>query len=243
MSKPLVAQRLRERLASFDWKRIAAELSERGHARLPRLLAAGDCADLRALYPQRQRFRSFIDLGARGYGDRGDYRYFGYPLPARVRTLRTQLYARLAPIANQWQEALESEVRYPLRLAEYTRHCHDAGQMRPTPLLLRYDRDGYNCLHQDVYGALAFPLQVVILLSEPGREFSGGELLLTEQRPRAQSRGEALTLARGEAVVFPNALRPAQGRRGRYRVQVRHGVSRVLEGERYTLGLIFHDAA
>jgi hypothetical protein len=184
-----------------------------------------------------------VDLGRQRFGDRGDYRSFAHPLPAEIQTLRSALYRGLAPIANRWQEALGLPERFPRGLPAFLRTCRDAGQTRPTPLVLHYLEGGYNCLHQDRYGAVAFPLQVAILLSTPERDFAGGEFLLTEQRPRMQSRGEAVPLARGEGIVFPNAERPVRGRRGPFRAQVRHGVSRLERGERYTLGIIFHDAA
>ena len=236
------AARIRDRLARSDWARVARDLDAAGYARLPGLLDAAQCDAARALYRDERRFRSFVDLGAKRFGDHGDYRYFASPLPALVGTLRSQLYARLAPIANRWCERLGDERRYPARLRPWLEACHAAGQTRPTPLVLRYEAGGYNCLHQDRYGALAFPLQVAVLLSRPGRDFEGGEFLLVEQRPRMQSRGAAIALERGEAIVFPNAERPADGARRTYRVAVRHGVSPLARGERYTLGLIFHDA-
>lgn len=243
MSKPVSAvARIRDRVAGFDWKAVGAALDERGHARLPGLLPPRECDALRDLYADRDRFRSFVDLAAHRYGDRGDYRYFARPLPGVVAALRTHLYARLAPIANRWQAVLGRTDRFPRGIGPFLRHCHANGQVRPTPLLLRYERDGYNCLHQDLYGAVAFPLQVAVLLSEPGTDFSGGAFLLVEQRPRMQSRGEAIELGRGEGLVFPNRARPVSGRRGPYAVTVRHGVSRVEAGERFTLGVIFHDA-
>lgn len=236
------AAEVRARLRSFDWGAVARGLDTHGHARLPGLLDEDACSALRALYAEHSRFRSFVDLARHRYGDHGDYRYFARPLPRLVLALRTHLYARLAPIANRWQAALGRPDRFPRGLAPFLERCHASGQSRPTPLLLRYERDGYNCLHQDVYGATAFPLQVAVLLSEPGTDFTGGAFLLTEQRPRMQSRGEAIDLARGEGIVFPNRERPVEGARGAYAVRVRHGVSRVLSGERMTLGLIFHDA-
>ena len=224
-------------------------LDSRGWARIPQLLSTAECRALAAVYRNEKRFRSFIDLGGHGYGEHGDYRYFARPLPRLVQRLRTQLYRALAPIANGWEEALGSDRRFPASLTGMVRECEAAGQLRPTPLLLRYDEGGLNFLHQDRYGAVAFPLQVVVMLSQPGgaepetgRDFGGGEFLLVEQRPRQQSRGEALRLEQGEALVFPNATRPIEGKRGTYRATVRHGVSRVLWGERMTLGLIFHDA-
>ncbi len=241
-SRAVTVRDLERRLGAFDWNDVAAELDRRGRARLPRLLSVGECDDLRALYADRDRFRSFVDLGQRRFGDNGDYRYFASPLPPLVRSLRAALYARLAPIANRWQERLGRSERYPKRLSAFLRQCHAQGQRRPTPLLLRYEIDGYHCLHQDRYGDVAFPLQVVCVLSRPGRDFEGGEFLLTEQRPRMQSRGEAVALAQGEGLVFPSLERPIEGARGTQRAQMRHGASRVSSGERYTLGLIFHDA-
>lgn len=233
---------LRRRIGAFDWRSIARDLDAMGHARMPGLLDAEECDFLRHLYRERARFRSFVDLAGHRYGDRGDYRYFARPLPALVQTLRTHLYARLAPIANAWQKALGRESRFPRGLGPFVARCHANGQQRPTALLLRYDPGGYNCLHQDVYGEVAFPLQVAVLLSDPHDEFSGGDFLLTEQRPRMQSRGEAIALERGEGLIFPNRERPVEGRRGHSAARVRHGVSRVESGERFTLGIIFHDA-
>lgn len=224
------------------WREVANSLEECGYARIPDLITGQDCQQLRSLYCKRALFRSFVDLGAKGYGDKGDYQYFAHPLPALVRHLRSQLYRPLARVANRWAETLGRPERFPSSLRTYLRTCHDAGQTRPTPLLLRYQEGGYNCLHQDLYGKLAFPLQVAILISNPETAFSGGEFLLTEQKPRAQARGEALALRLGEAVVFPNRVRPASGKRGPVACTVRHGVSRVTSGERMALGLIFHDA-
>jgi uncharacterized protein len=236
-----VSRGLRARIPRYDWEAIARSLDDVGYARLPRLLDATQCRALVRLYPERERFRSFVDMGKHRFGE-GEYRYFGAPLPDVVQTLRTELYARLAPIANAWSERRGEEPTLPRQLRDYQRLCHAAGQTRPTPLLLHYRAGGYNCLHQDLYGALAFPLQVTILLSEPARDFDGGELLLVENRPRMQSRGTAIRLARGEGVVFPCRERPIQGTRGTYRAATRHGVSALHEGERFALGIIFHDA-
>jgi hypothetical protein len=229
-------------VAKFDWGSVERELDERGYARLPGLLAASECSKLIGSFGDERRFRSFIEMERYRFG-KGDYRYFAAPLPPLVRSLRRNLSAPLARIANRWLERLQSDHRYPQRLAPFLARCHEAGQTRPTPLLLHYEEGGYNCLHQDRYGDVAFPLQVVVLLSRPGSDFEGGELLLTEQRPRMQSRGEAISLSRGEGLVFPNQHRPIEGVRGHYRASVRHGVSRLHHGERYALGIIFHDAA
>jgi hypothetical protein len=233
---PPLARRIRE----LDWRRIRTDLDVQGHAVAGPLFDAAESRALDALWDSA-RFRSEIHMGPRRYGQ-GVYRYFAAPLPAAVRTLRQQLYARLAPVANAWWRRLGREPTFPARLRPFLSQCHEAGQRRPTPLLLRYERDGYNCLHQDRYGRVAFPLQAALLLSRPGRDFEGGEFLLVEQRPRAQSRGEAIGLRQGELIVFPNAERPVEGSRGSYRAAVRHGVSRVREGRRATLGIIFHDA-
>ena len=227
---------------AIDAAAIASQFRSGGYALLPRLLDGAACERLRALYPQDALFRSTIVMARHGFG-RGEYRYFSYPLPQPIARLRTTLYRALAPIANAWSEALRSKVRYPQELDEFLARCHAAGQLRPTPLLLHYVAGDYNCLHQDLYGELAFPLQVTVLLSRPGAEFSGGEFVLTEQRPRRQSRAEIVPLTQGDAVIFAVSHRPVEGARGHYRATWRHGVSRVREGERYTAGIIFHDAA
>jgi uncharacterized protein len=224
-----------------DWRQVEQELDAHGCAVIRNLLSANECAALAASYDDDPRFRSRIVMGAHGFG-RGEYKYFDHPLPEVVAGLRTALYPPLAEIANRWNAALGSEIRYPADHAAFLRRCHEAGQTRPTPLLLRYREGDYNCLHQDLYGEHVFPLQVAILLSEPGRDFTGGEFVLTEQRPRMQSRAEVVPLRRGDAVVFPVHHRPVQGTRGVYRVNLRHGVSRLRSGHRHTLGIIFHDS-
>jgi hypothetical protein len=230
------------RVASIDWTGVAADLDAHGCATLERLVTPDECAALAMLYPIDERFRSRVVMARHGFG-RGEYKYFGYPLPDLVAALRAALYPRLVPTANRWNEALRIDVRYPADHAEYLRRCHEAGQDRPTPLLLKYGTGDYNCLHQDLYGKHVFPLQVTILLSHPGRDFDGGEFVLTEQRPRMQSRPEVVPLRCGDAAVFAVHHRPVQGTRGVYRVNLRHGVSRVRSGHRYTAGIIFHDAA
>jgi hypothetical protein len=206
------------------------------------LLTASECERISALYDDDEKFRSRIAMARHGFG-RGEYKYFAYPLPARVAELRGALYARLAPIANRWNEAMGMSVRYPAAHAQFLERCHTAGQTRPTPLLLRYGPGDYNCLHQDLYGDLIFPLQTAILLSHPGTDFTGGEFVLTEQRPRMQSRPSVVPLARGDGVVFAVSQRPVQGTRGVYRTTMRHGVATLRSGRRHTLGMIFHDAA
>lgn len=230
-----------ERVPALDWARISAELDEYGVGLTGPLLDAGSCAALRALYDEPRHFRSRIVMARHGFG-RGEYQYFAYPLPGAIAALRPLIYARLAPIANRWNAALGIATRYPDRLDDFLALCHAQGQERPTPLLLKYGPGDYNCLHQDLYGDLFFPFQMVILLSEPGRDFTGGEFTLVEQRPRMQSRPEVVPLRLGEAAIFAVQHRPVQGARGAYRVNLRHGVSRVRSGERYTTGLIFHDA-
>jgi len=225
-----------------DWEQAARDLDAWGCARFERLLAADECDALVRLYAAEEPFRSRVVMERHHFG-RGEYRYFRYPLPPLVAALRSALYPRLAPIANRWHEALGHAARFPARHADYLARCHEAGQRRPTPLLLRYEAGDFNCLHQDVYGEQLFPLQVAILLSAPGRDFTGGEFVLTEQRPRRQSRAEVVALGQGDAVVFAVRDRPVEGARGASRVQLRHGVSRLRSGERYTLGIIFHDAA
>ena len=239
----MIAGMIEDTVAALDWARIEAELEGHGAAAtgVP-LLAPRDCAALSALYAQEAGFRSRIVMARHGFG-RGEYKYFAEPLPPPVAALRAALYPRLVPLANRWAAALGEARRYPPDLAAFRAECHEAGQTRPTPLLLRYGAGDYNCLHQDIYGAIAFPLQVAVLLSAPGRDFTGGEFVLTEQRPRMQSRAEVVPLAQGEGVVFATRHRPVQGTRGVYRVALRHGVSRLRGGERFTLGVIFHDAA
>ncbi len=226
---------------SLSQDRLAADLAEHGYATLP-LLDAATCRALEALYDDGARFRSRVVMQRHNFG-RGEYKYLAYPLPEPVAELRAALYPPLAAIANTWRAALGEAGRFPPALEAFLAECHAAGQTRPTPLLLRYGEGDYNCLHQDLYGALVFPLQLTVLLSEPGRDFTGGEFVLVEQRPRAQSRPVVVPLAQGEAVIFPVHHRPVQGTRGPHRVTMRHGVSRVRSGQRHTLGVIFHDAA
>jgi hypothetical protein len=230
-----------ERLAAVDWTRVAGDLDQGGWAPLGRLLTGDACRQLAGLYDQDKSFRSTVVMARHGFG-KGEYKYFAYPLPDPIAALRPALYAGLAPIANAWNAAMDVAVRYPKAHADYIDLCHKAGQTRPTPLLLRYAAGDYNCLHQDIYGDLVFPLQVVILLSQPGTDFDGGEFVLTEQRPRMQSRAEVVPLRQGEAAVFAVRHRPVRGTRGIYRVNLRHGVSRLRSGQRHTLGIIFHDA-
>jgi hypothetical protein len=236
------ADELAGRVASIDWERVSSALDARGNATIEHLLAPAECRALAELYADDSAFRSRVVMAQHGFG-RGEYKYFRYPLPGIVAGLRAAIYARLAPTANRWHSAMGLRVRFPEEHAVYIERCHAAGQRRPTPLLLRYDADDYNCLHQDVYGEQVFPLQIAILLSEPDRDFTGGEFVLTEQRPRMQSRPEVVPLRQGDAVVFAVHQRPAQGTRGVYRVNLRHGVSRVRSGRRHTLGIIFHDAS
>lgn len=230
------------RVDGADWTRVGRELDQHGCALLANLLMPQECEAVAALYEHEALFRSRIVMARHGFG-RGEYQYFSYRLPDIVAALRASIYPHLAPIANRWNRALKMDVRFPDRHADFLERCHQAGQTRPTPLLLRYGADDYNCLHQDLYGEHVFPIQVAILLSEPGRDFSGGEFVLTEQRPRMQSRVEVVPLKQGDAVAFAVQHRPVQGARGAYRVAMRHGVSRIREGHRATLGIIFHDAA
>jgi len=230
-----------ERLNALDWRRISQELDNQGSVVLERLASADECRTLAAMYLKDEFFRSRVVMGRHGFG-RGEYKYFSYPLPDVIAELRAGLYPRLAPVANRWNAAMGIEIRYPEKHAEFIRRCHDAGQVRPTPLLLQYGEGDYNCLHQDLYGEHVFPIQVAILLSEPSRDFTGGEFVLTEQRPRMQSRVEVVPLRQGDAVAFAVHHRPVKGTRGFYRVNLRHGVSRLRSGRRHTLGIIFHDA-
>jgi hypothetical protein len=225
-----------------DWGLVAAELDGQGWALLPGLLAAADCERIAALYDRDDGFRSRVVMARHGFG-RGEYRYFSYPLPRLVEKLRGALYPHLVPIANSWQARLGQTARFPDTHADYIARCHKGGQIRPTPLLLRYGPGDYNCLHQDLYGAEVFPLQVAVLLSEPGADFAGGEFVLTEQRSRQQSRVMVVPLAKGDGVVFAVNNRPVKGVRGDYQVKMRHGVSRLTAGQRHTLGIIFHDAS
>ena len=242
-----VAQTVGDRLASLDWGGVATSLEAQGFAALPALLDPDECASLARLYPQDARFRSRIDMSRFRFGV-GEYKYFAAPLPPEVQSLREELYARLAPIANRWSRRLrKSEVRsqkdeYPAAHADFLARCHERDQKRPTPLLLSYTAGGYNCLHQDIYGDVAFPLQAVFALSRAEVDYQGGEFLLVEQRPRAQSRGHALRIEQGAGIVFATRERPVAGTRGNYRVMMRHGVSTVTGGSRMTLGIIFHDA-
>ena len=231
-----------DRLRAIDWARIAAELDSGGNAVIEQLVSPAECEQLAALYADDSRFRSRVVMARHGFG-RGEYKYFAYPLPEPLARLRTALFPALAAVANRWHEALGVGARFPDTLAAYLKRCHAAGQRRPTPLLLRYGAEDYNCLHQDLYGEQVFPLQLTLLLSQPGRDFSGGEFVMTEQRPRMQSRVQMVPLAQGDAVVFAVHHRPVQGTRGVYRVNLRHGVSRIRSGQRYAAGIIFHDAA
>jgi hypothetical protein len=230
-----------ERVAILDWQRIAADIDAHGCAVAGAVLSPAECQVLAESYAEEGLFRSRIVMARHGFG-RGEYKYFAYPLPAVVASLRHALYAPLASIANRWNEALGIDVRYPDEHAAFLERCHGAGQTRPTPLLLHYGEGDYNCLHQDLYGEHVFPLQVAFLLSVPGHDFTGGEFVLTEQRPRRQSRAEVVPLSQGDGVIFPVHHRPVQGTKGWYRVNLRHGVSRVRSGQRHTVGIIFHDA-
>jgi uncharacterized protein len=229
------------RVAAIDWTQATSDLDTQGCAVLKGLLNAEECRALAARYPEDKIFRSRIVMGRHGFG-RGEYKYFSYPLPPPIAELRPLLYAGLQPIANRWNEAMGIDIRYPEGHEAFLARCHKAGQLRPTPLLLQYEEGDYNCLHQDLYGEHVFPIQVAILLSEPQRDFDGGEFVLTEQRPRMQSRAEVVPLRQGDGVAFAVHVRPVQGTRGVYRVNMRHGVSRLRSGRRHTVGVIFHDA-
>src|SRR6202044_1686199 len=229
------------RIDAYDWNAIGNDLDGFGCAVLPKLLEPDECDDIAALYRHEEHFRSHVHMARHGFG-KGEYRYFKYPLPGLIAELRTALYSHAAAFANAWNERMNIATRYPKAHADYLKICHKAGQTRPTPLLLQYAAGDFNCLHQDLYGDLAFPLQITVLLSAPGRDFAGGEFVLTEQRPRMQSRVEVVPLQQGDAVLFAVHKRPMQGARGAYRVVMRHGASRVVAGQPRTLGLIFHDA-
>jgi hypothetical protein len=235
------AQAIDSRVDACDWSESAAHLDAYGWAMFPALLTATECAEVAGLYADDRHFRSHVVMARHGFG-RGEYKYFRYPLPPHVATLRTAFYPRLAPIANRWVASMGMDVRYPDAHAEFLARCHEAGQTRPTPLVLQYGADDFNALHQDLYGAHVFPLQLAVLLSQPEEDFTGGEFVLVEQRPRMQSRAEVVPLRRGDGVVFAVQNRPVRGTRGTYRVNLRHGVSRLRSGHRHTLGVIFHDA-
>ena len=236
-----VIEPIAERIASLDWSALGNDLDVHGCAVTPPLLTVDECHELADLYTADAPFRSRVIMTRHGFG-RGEYKYFAYPLPDPIAELRTALYPPLAEIANRWNEAMGIEVRYPAGHRAYLDCCHKAGQPKPTPLLLQYGPGDYNCLHQDLYGEHVFPLQATVLLSRPDADFHGGEFVLTEQRPRMQSRAEVVPLSQGQAVIFPVHHRPVQGTRGVYRVNMRHGVSRIRDGRRHTLGVIFHDA-
>jgi hypothetical protein len=236
----VAAQALAQRVDAVDWAQVTTDLDSQGNAVIERLLSSAECHALAGLY-SGEVFRSRVVMARHGYG-RGEYKYFSYPLPPLIGGLRQAIYPRLVPVANRWNEAMAIDVRYPDKHAEFIARCHAAGQCRPTPLLLQYGVGDYNCLHQDLYGEHVFPLQVAILLSEPGHDFTGGEFVMTEQRPRMQSRPMVLPLHQGDAAVIAVHRRPVQGTRGVYRVNLRHGVSRVFSGHRHTAGIIFHDA-
>ena len=232
---------VRDRVRCFDWQRIAADLDSQGYATVSQILSSPECRSLSDLYPNSELFRSRIVMQRHGFG-RGEYKYFRYPLPEIVANLRIAVYPYLVSIANQWNQQMGIDVRYPARHDEFLQRCHLAGQVQPTPLLLQYEADDYNCLHQDLYGEHVFPLQLAILLSQPGHDFAGGEFVMTEQRPRMQSRPMVVPLEQGDGVIFAVHHRPVQGSRGSYRVNLRHGVSRIRSGKRHTMGIIFHDA-
>ncbi|HEX2791721.1 MAG TPA: 2OG-Fe(II) oxygenase [Steroidobacteraceae bacterium] len=232
---------LPERMAQLSWSQLGHDLDASGSARVPGLLSASECAALAGSYARTALFRSRIAMAQHGFGC-GEYQYYAYPLPALVQQLRCGLYAPLAQIANRWHEALGLQTRFPADHAAFIERCHGAGQTRPTPLLLRYTAGDFNCLHQDLYGDEVFPLQLTLLLSEPRIDFHGGEFVLTEGKPRAQSRVEVVPLGRGDAIIFASRFRPGRGTRGVHRLSMRHGVSRLRDGERYSLGIVFHDA-
>jgi hypothetical protein len=237
-----IGESVAERIERFDWAQLRQNLTGQGNAVLQGLLSADEARGLAKLYPDDRIFRSRVVMARRGFG-KGEYKYFDYPLPHLIESLRASLYTKLAPIANDWNTAMKIPVQYPDTHAEFIQRCHDAGQNRPTPLLLEYGPGDFNCLHQDLYGEHVFPIQVAFLLSEPDEDFTGGEFVLTEQRPRMQSRPEVVRLRRGDAVAFAVHHRPVQGTKGIYRVNMRHGVSRITSGQRHTMGIIFHDAA
>ncbi|HET8888012.1 MAG TPA: 2OG-Fe(II) oxygenase [Candidatus Angelobacter sp.] len=237
----LAISNIQSRVESLDWQRIAASLNECGWARTEEVLTAQECEELRALYSNEDLFRSRVVMARHRFG-LGEYKYFAYPLPGLVRELRESLYAKLAAVANDWESKLQGKSHYPATHREFIKLCSAAGQARPTPLMLRYESGGYNCLHQDLYGAAYFPLQTVFMLDRPELDFTGGEFVLVEQRPRAQSAAHVISPRQGEAVIFTTRWRPVRGSRGHYRVNIRHGVSTVTRGNRHTLGIVYHDA-
>jgi hypothetical protein len=241
LETPVTKSAIAKRIDAVDWDRITTDLDAQGYATMHSMLAPEECVSLVAGYEVDEQFRSRVVMARHGFG-RGEYKYFAYPLPGSIASLRAALYPRLSGIANRWNEAMDIAVRYPDEYAEFLDRCHRAGQTRPTPLLLQYGEGDYNCLHQDLYGEHVFPLQVAFLLSQPAQDFTGGEFVLTEQRPRMQSRASVVPLDQGSGVVFAVNNRPVQGTRGNYRVRLRHGVSRIRSGHRHTLGIIFHDA-
>jgi hypothetical protein len=232
---------MEERVEAVSWQQVSRDLDAEGNAVINDILSPAECDEIRALYQEEKIFRSRIVMERHGFG-RGEYRYFSYPLPELIAAMRTSVYPHLVPIANRWNESMGTDVRYPATHADYIRRCHQAGQNKPTPLILKYGIDDYNCLHQDLYGEHVFPLQLAVLLSEPDIDFTGGEFVLTEQRPRMQSRPIVVSLRKGDGVVFAVHHRPVQGKKSVYRVNLRHGVSRLRSGSRYTLVIIFHDA-
>lgn len=236
-----IQETLEHRIRAVDWLRIDTDLAARGNAVVERILDARQCRALAALYSEEQPFRSRVVMARHGFG-RGEYKYFSYPLPSPVAELRSALYPHLAPIANEWNRKMRVDIEYPTTHDAFLKRCHQAGQTRPTPLLLQYGPDDYNCLHQDLYGEHVFPIQIAVLLSVPEQEFTGGEFVMTEQRPRMQTRPDVVPLQQGDGVIFAVNERPVQGARGIYRVKLKHGVSRVRSGRRHTLGVIFHDA-
>jgi uncharacterized protein len=240
-TEAIVTDGIQERVDRIDWQRVSAELDAEGSAAVEGLLSPNECESLSKLYSENDRFRSRVVMSRQGFG-RGEYKYFRYPLPHLIGNLRTAFYSYLVPIANRWNEAMNVAVRYPSHHADFLQRCHEAGQVKPTPLLLQYEAGDYNCLHQDLYGDNVFPIQLAILLNQPGEEFTGGEFVMTEQRPRMQSRPIVVSLKRGDGVLFAVHNRPVQGSRGFYRVNLRHGVSRIRSGGRHTVGIIFHDA-
>jgi len=241
MSIPATISTIDDRAEAVSWRQVALDLDAEGNAVIQGLLSPDECDEIRALYHDEQIFRSQVVMERHGFG-RGEYRYFSYPLPELIAAMRTSLYPHLVSIANRWNESMSIDVRYPATHAEFIQRCHQAGQDKPTPLLLKYGVNDYNCLHQDLYGEHIFPLQLAVLLSEPDVDFTGGEFVMTEQRPRMQSRPIVVPLRKGDAIVFAVHHRPVQGKKSVYRVNLRHGVSRLRSGSRYTLGIIFHDA-